>query len=126
MPYKDVEKRREAYRRWASKNKIKRRNYQRILRIATRANPTPRACCVDGCKNPTEKHHSDYSKPKEIVWVCKKHHTELFHTTKCSICGDKALARGFCNKHYKSERKKIDPDYLRRTRKSQKKWKDKH
>lgn len=29
------------------------------------------------CGNPkSEAHHEDYSKPLEVVWLCKKHHTE--------------------------------------------------
>lgn len=113
MPNKDIQKRREAYKRWALKNVEKRRNYQRILWIAKSKNEVPQKCAVDGCDKIGERHHPDYSKPDEIVWICKSHHRRIFHSGKCKICGEKVLARGFCNKHYKSERKKVDEEYAR-------------
>lgn len=121
MPNKDINKRREAYHRWASKNVDKRRNYQRILWKARRANVAPQKCLIKGCNNLGERHHPDYSKPEEIVWICKSHHRRMFHSGKCKICGDRVLARGFCNKHYKSERKRIDPEYRRREREQKRK-----
>ena len=33
-------------------------------------------CLVCGSKN-VEKHHPDYSKPLEVIWMCRKHHLEL-------------------------------------------------
>lgn len=33
-------------------------------------------CAVCGCAK-VEGHHEDYSKPLEVVWLCKKHHVEL-------------------------------------------------
>ena len=111
MPSKNIEDRREAYRKWAYKNKQKRADYQRILYIAKKANPLPQECIEKDCKEISERHHPDYSKPEEIVWVCKIHHRRIYHKGSCTICGDKVLARGFCNKHYKSERRKIDPIY---------------
>lgn len=38
-------------------------------------------CSVTGCTVIGQAHHPDYSKPLEIVWLCRKHHTEL-HNTK--------------------------------------------
>jgi hypothetical protein len=36
---------------------------------------TPQPC--EKCENPkSERHHDDYSKPKEVRWLCKKHHME--------------------------------------------------
>lgn len=33
-------------------------------------------------KFPAEKHHNEYSKPLEIVWLCKKHHVEFHRNQK--------------------------------------------
>ncbi len=122
MPYKDKNKQREAYRKWSINNKEKRRAYQVILRIAKKHNPIPQTCIIDGCEEIGERHHPDYSKPHEVVWICRYHHRRTEHSTKCSICGDKALGRGFCNKHYKQERKKTDPEYANRVRELRKKY----
>jgi hypothetical protein len=36
----------------------------------------PQPCYI--CNSPTaEMHHSDYSKPLEITWLCRDHHREL-------------------------------------------------
>tara|TARA_R110002110_G_C13168146_1_gene692424 strand:+ start:167 stop:694 length:528 start_codon:yes stop_codon:yes gene_type:complete len=32
-------------------------------------------CCVCG-KSKTEGHHEDYSNPLDVIWLCKKHHTD--------------------------------------------------
>lgn len=34
-------------------------------------------CTIPGCGELGEKHHPDYSKPLEVVYLCKKHHAEL-------------------------------------------------
>ena len=33
-------------------------------------------CVQCGCIK-SEGHHHDYSKPLDVIWLCKKHHTEL-------------------------------------------------
>lgn len=118
MPYKDPQKRREAYSRWRSKNKDRHAAYQRILYAAKKANKNPEKCSVNGCDSLGERHHPDYTKPAEIIWICRFHHRRTHHAGSCSICGDKVSARGFCNKHYKSERRKIDPEYVEAVRRS--------
>jgi ribonuclease BN (tRNA processing enzyme) len=32
-------------------------------------------CEICGC-SPTDAHHDDYSKPLEVMWLCRKHHAE--------------------------------------------------
>ena len=34
-------------------------------------------CSVNGCNKLGVKHHSDYDKPLEIIWLCQRHHKEL-------------------------------------------------
>ena len=36
----------------------------------------PEPCVVCGNEK-VEAHHSDYTKPKEVTWLCVKHHQEL-------------------------------------------------
>ena len=34
----------------------------------------PQICIADGCDAMGHRHHPDYSKPMEIVWLCPLHH----------------------------------------------------
>ena len=34
-------------------------------------------CMVVGCEEIGERHHHDYGNPLDIIWLCKKHHSEL-------------------------------------------------
>jgi len=31
----------------------------------------------EGCSGRLEAHHYDYSRPLEVVWVCRKHHGDI-------------------------------------------------
>jgi hypothetical protein len=37
------------------------------------------ACEIDGCNGVGHAHHEDYSKPLDIVWLCRKHHEAYHH-----------------------------------------------
>lgn len=50
--------------------------------IANARYPVSRKCSVDGCKKRGERHHFDYNKPTEIIWLCRKHHVELHRQLK--------------------------------------------
>jgi len=39
--------------------------------------PEIHTCTAMGCGELAERHHPDYEKPDEIIWLCKKHHRLL-------------------------------------------------
>jgi hypothetical protein len=41
-------------------------------------------CAICGSMD-TEAHHEDYSKPLEVVWLCKKHHREKHDEMKLNM-----------------------------------------
>lgn len=59
---------------WHSDKSLRER--MRSRKYALKAFPDAQPCSI--CGNPiSERHHPDYGKPTEIVWLCKKHHEEL-------------------------------------------------
>ncbi len=67
-----------ATRGWQERNK---KIHLERLRARVMANyhyPLARICSIDDCNEVGERHHPNYSKPKEIEWLCLKHHRE-FH-----------------------------------------------
>lgn len=52
---------------------------------------TPSPCSVPGCESTGERHHPDYSKPLEIVWLCRKHH-RMIHRKYDAVPLDELLA----------------------------------
>lgn len=65
------ENKRKRYTAYPEKSKAR-----SILQHAIRRGEIKRLpCCV--CGNiKSEGHHDDYSKPLEVVWLCRKHHSE--------------------------------------------------
>lgn len=45
--------------------------------LANYTYPIAQPCSCDGCNATGERHHPDYSKPKEITWLCPQHHDLL-------------------------------------------------
>jgi len=41
--------------------------------------PGRQVCSVEGCDRLGERHHPDYEKPSEIVWLCPVHHYKEHH-----------------------------------------------
>lgn len=105
MPYKDIKKAREAARRFRQRHPNKKRLRASIQAQAIYCYPKREQCSVDGCNGLGERHHPDYTKPKEIVWLCKTHHEKEHHKIikPCSFSGCllKHAAKGYCNRHYK-------------------------
>ena len=126
MPSKDLEVRRATWRRWAEKNRSKDSvAYKKYLaRQAAQAKyPELKTCSVLGCYEIGERHHPDYQKRLEIVWLCKTHHEEVHHgINKCKLCDSKRFSRGYCSKHYKQIRKQEDPEYATRVSEIRRKY----
>ena len=53
------------------------------LNAAVRSGKLKRgSCCVSCCGTPNaQAHHEDYSKPFDVIWLCRYHHT-MFHNIK--------------------------------------------
>ena len=105
MPYKSKKKRQEAWKRWYENNKetetMRKKNHARYL--AKLEHSELQGCSIKGCSDIGEKHHIDYTKPTEIIWLCHKHHGILHRSTRtCDFggCDRRHEARGLCHTHY--------------------------
>lgn len=107
MPSKDIEKRREAWRKWYAKNKANPevQGKRRARDAAFQKLPT-QSCSIGGCEKTGERHHGDYSKPLDIVWLCKTHHEQIHSKTKCLKCDKPHRALGLCYNHWRQEHRK--------------------
>lgn len=47
-------------------------------------------CVICGGGGAAQAHHEDYSKPREIVWLCVQHHTDV-HAGKIAITADQIV-----------------------------------
>ena len=106
MPYKNKEDRKAQMLRWTRANKDNpvRKKKDGIRAIARYIHKKPKRCSIKNCKTIGERHHPDYDKPLEIIWLCRKHHSQLHKPLPklCSIEGCKEIvrARKVCNTHY--------------------------
>lgn len=57
---------------------------QQIVRQAIRSGKLarPAACSQCGAACKPDAHHSDYSRPLDVTWVCRKCHVDIHHTGK--------------------------------------------
>lgn len=53
----------------------------RVQQAAKRGDITKLPCSVCGDES-VEAHHTDYDKPLEVIWFCKKHHEEHHHNNR--------------------------------------------
>lgn len=111
MPYKDPKKRKEQWMRWAINHRHDeiRKEKNRSRQFSRYYFKEAKTCSMKGCEAIGERHHYDYSKPLDIIWLCNKHHN-ILHKPEvkiCSIGGCKNIhrAKGLCNTHYEKKRK---------------------
>lgn len=66
-------------------NRKHRREYERRYykenppierQLARRAYPVRQTCQVKGCDGLGERHHPNYTKPLDILWLCHEHHVQ--------------------------------------------------
>lgn len=57
---------------WREKDTARRKFRKAVMRGILSKHP----CAICG-KIEAEGHHADYSKPLEVVWLCRKHHADL-------------------------------------------------
>lgn len=104
MPYKNKIEEQEAGKRYREKNKKRLSKKSRCKYIAKKYNPEVQTCSIENCSIVGERHHPDYSKPKEIIWLCQQHHREIHirKKKKCTVrgCSKDHYAKGICMTHY--------------------------
>lgn len=76
-----------------SKTERKRRhNARHLARYAVNTGKIRKGICFCGDKK-VEGHHEDYSKPFEVMWLCKKHHIEADNDLKKLTNSNKNIVR---------------------------------
>ena len=73
----------ECYKDWdlnSHKASLPTPEYKQYTRLLANIKyPKAEICVIPHCREMGDRHHMDYNKPTEIVWLCPKHHAEL-HT----------------------------------------------
>lgn len=64
------------FKRWRIKNPLKNKA-RTMVNNALYAGKIKKSPCAVCGNNKVVAHHEDYSKPLEVIWLCKKHHLEL-------------------------------------------------
>lgn len=75
--YRKTEKAKESFRRGDLKYKANPFNVEKIKarqRAKYRFGNVKRTCSMENCFKIGEKHHPDYSKPFEVIFLCVEHH----------------------------------------------------
>ena len=73
---KNPEKSRRCVKNWQQKHKIRHAAHQRVHRAVEEGKLMRSEYCLQcGKKCKTEGHHEDYSKPLDVVWLCRLCHS---------------------------------------------------
>tara|TARA_R100001244_G_C5160549_1_gene130951 strand:+ start:130 stop:552 length:423 start_codon:yes stop_codon:yes gene_type:complete len=71
---KGIKNRRKANAKWLRNNKDKKRTHSQVAQELKMGRMVKQDCFCGSDKS--EAHHEDYSKPLEVVWLCRKHHSQ--------------------------------------------------
>ena len=100
MSYKDKSMRNMRDTRMRSKYRLKykaRHRANEVFKIA-------QTCSIKKCEEIGQRHHPDYGKPEEIIWLCEAHHKQIHrkYSEQCLVekCTNKHHAKGYCKAHY--------------------------
>lgn len=63
------------FKNWVKNNPQKRKAQQFVFCALRNGTLQKQPCAVCGYEK-VEAHHEDYSKPLEVIWLCKKDHIE--------------------------------------------------
>lgn len=57
-------------------------NARKLVHNAIKDGKLVRGCCVICGKEKAHAHHEDYSKPLEVIWLCRRHHNQQHKQNK--------------------------------------------
>lgn len=65
---------RDSVNSWREKNPLKIKAHRKVF-VAVRNGTLKKSACFCGITK-VEAHHEDYTKPLDIIWLCKAHHVK--------------------------------------------------
>lgn len=70
----------EQYKEWRDRNPEKASAHARVSYAVKTGKLVKQPCEKCGKQVRIEAHHTDYSKPLDVVWLCRQHHKEIHRT----------------------------------------------
>lgn len=82
LPHR-IELRTRVFQEYKKENPDRYKAVQQLNKAVASGAITPwPVCAVPECSNKPEAHHPDYSRPLDVVWLCKHHHRRAHHDFK--------------------------------------------
>jgi hypothetical protein len=98
--YKDIKKR----SMWEKSKRVKYKKQYIARHRANELYKIPQVCSIKKCEEMGQRHHPDYGKPEDIIWLCEYHHKQIHkkYDSECLVdgCTNKHHAKGYCKAHY--------------------------